>query len=203
MADEDVRIVGAVSLRVAFRTLSITRVGVSRLLEAGEQGGVEEGDGIGSCAECEMEFLFGLEGRSVPDEAGVEVGKDTQNTLLDLGIDLFPGELLFRDGDVEFQPGDSDWKSHLWELISLSGMERDLVGFEGFESSRGDSDLEDSWRQTSEGEGAKAVCYFDVLRVASLSFKRDSSVRNDAFIDVKYSSTDTCSGLEGQRLWKG
>ena len=99
-ADEDVAVVGAVAFSVALGTLAVVRVGVAGLLDAGECAGGEEGDGISGRTNGEAELLFGFEWRGVPDEAGVEVGKDSEDALLDLGGDLFFGDLLFGDSDL-------------------------------------------------------------------------------------------------------
>lgn len=98
--DKEVGVVGTVPLSVTLSPLTVAGIGVSRLLDAGEEASGEEGDGIGGRTQSKAELLFGWQRRSVPDEAGVEVGKDTEDALLDLGCDLFLGDLLFGDGDL-------------------------------------------------------------------------------------------------------
>ncbi len=150
VADEEVGVVGAVAFGVSLCALSVAGVGVVGLLDAGEDSSVEEGVDVGGGAKGEAKFLPGCERRGVPNEAGVKVREDADDALFDLGIDLFFGELLFCDGDVELDFGYCDGESNPGEQIFFSVAERDLVGFERFETGRGDSDPEDSG-----GEGAE------------------------------------------------
>ena len=61
-ADEDVAVVGAVTLGITFGSLAIIGVGVAGLLDAGEEAGGEEGDGIDGERKARRNFCFGLSG---------------------------------------------------------------------------------------------------------------------------------------------
>src|ERR1700704_3847422 len=130
--DEDVAIVGSIALTVAHGALAVVWIGVARLLEAGEEAGGEEGDGISGRTKGKPELLFWLERCGVPDEAGVEVREDSKDALLNLGADLFLGDLLLGDGHINVHGGGSDGEADDRELTVFSGVESDLVGFVWF-----------------------------------------------------------------------
>ena len=199
VADEEVTVVGAVTFGVTLSALAVAGVGVVGLLDGGEDSSVEEGVDVGSGAKGEAEFLPGLQGRGVPDEAGVEVGEDSEDALLDLGVDLFFGELFFGDSDVEFDLLHGDGKGDSGELEFFSIVERDLVGLEGLEVGRCDFDL-DSGRKVCEGEGAGGVCCCGLWGDAGLGFERDLSAGDRALVDVEYGSADAGGALGAGRL---
>ena len=97
-----------------------------------------------------MKLLLRLEWRSVPEEAGIEVGEDSKDSLMDLGDNLFLGDLLLGCGYCHSYRGRSYCKSNLRHLVSLAGMQRDLVGFKGLEAGRRNSDFKGSSRQIIE-----------------------------------------------------
>ena len=202
-ADEEVAVVGCIALGVACGALAVVRVGVARLLDAGERAGGEEGDRINGRTKGEAEFLFGLERCGVPDEAGVEVREDSKDALVHLGVDLFLGDLLFGDGDLNVYGGCGDGKSDYRELAVFSGVDSELVRFVWFEVERGDPDLEGSGWQVFERERAGAVSYFDALSQTALIFKGDFGAGDDTSVDVEDVSSDAGGGLRGQRLWGG
>ncbi len=125
-----------------------------------------------------MELLLGLERRSVPEEAGIEVGKDPKDSLVDLGDNLFLGDLLLGCGYGHTYRSRSYWKSNLRHLVSLAGMQRDLIGFKGLEAGRSNSDFEGSCRQIVERKKARTVCTSDTLHLPILSLKNDLGVGN-------------------------
>ena len=84
---------------------------------------------------------------------------------MDLGGDLFFGDLLFGDGDLNVDGGCSDGEGDDGELAVFSGVDGDLVGLVGFEVGRRDSDFEASCRQVFEDEKAGVIDGLDAVRV--------------------------------------
>ncbi len=144
--------------------------------------------------------MFGLERCCVPDEAGVEVREDSKDALLNLAADLFLGDLLFGDGDLNVYGGFGDGKSDDRELAVFSGMEIDLVGLVWFEVDRGDPDPEGSGWQVFEDKKAALVCCRDAFRCAALIDKGNFGGGDDASVDVEDVSTDASVGLCAGRL---
>ncbi len=202
-AYKDVGVVGAVTLAVTFGSLAVVGVGVAGLLDAGEEAGGKEGDGIGGGTKGEAEFLFWVERGGVPDEAGVEVRKDSEDALMDLGGDLLVGDLLLGDDDLNGYVGGGDRKSDDRELAVFSGAERDFEGFVGLEVGCGDLDLEGSGGQVVEREEAGGVGGLSSVRHAILTLKSDSGAGYDASIDVGDVSADGGGGLAVRRLRGG
>lgn len=190
VADEEVAVVGTVAFGVSLSALSIAGIGIVGMLDGREHSRVEERVDVRRGAKGEAEFLPGCEGRSVPDEAGVEVWEDPDDALLDLSVDLFFGELFFGNGDVEFDFSYGYRESDLGEPVSFSVVKCDLVGFEGFEARRGNFDLKDSGGKICEGEGASGVCCCDLSGDAGLGFECDLRVRDGAFVDVEDGSAN-------------
>ena len=199
-ADEDVAVVGSVTLGITFGSLTVIGVCVARLLDTGEEAGGEEGDRIGGGAKGEAKLLFWVERGGVPDEAGVEVGKDSKDALLDLGGDLLVGDLLLGDDDLDSNVGGGDGKRDDGELAVFSGAEADLEGFVRLKVGSGDLDFEVPCGQVPEGEEAGSVCGFKQLRQTVLILESDSGRRDDASIDVEDVSTDAGVGLPVRRL---
>jgi hypothetical protein len=138
--------------------------------------------------------LPGLERLSVPKEAGVEVGEDPEDTLLELAGDLFLGELFCGDGDGDVDFGRGDGKSDEGELVVLSGVDRDLVGLVGLEVRGGDPDLVVSCRKVFEEEEADAVSCLDALGLAAQRYKCGFGIEDDASVNVADGAADGGGG---------
>ena len=92
-AGEEAAIVGGEALCVAEAALSVAVEGVIGLLDAGGETVEAEGDGIDQRPGGEFELLPGVEGDGVGDVADVEVGKDGEDALLLLLVDLGLGDV--------------------------------------------------------------------------------------------------------------
>ena len=114
---------------------------------------------------------------------------------MDLCGDLFFGDLLFGDGDLNVNCGCSDGESDDGELAVFFGVDGDLVGLVRFEVGRRDSDSEASGRQVFEDEKAGVVDCLDTVRNAALTLKGDFGAGDEATVNVKDISADAGGGL--------
>ena len=106
--DNDIAEVGAVTPRVAVDAVAVAGMSAAGLLDAGDDAGGDEVDGVRGGAQREVELMLRLEWRGVPEVAGVEVGEYAEGALLDLGVDLLGGDLVFGDCDADVRGGGGD-----------------------------------------------------------------------------------------------
>ena len=90
---QSVGIVGAETLSICFTALPEVVV-VARLIDASQEGGAEESDGIRRGLESESELQLRCEWHGVAIIDRVEVGDETQDALLLLSLFLLSGESL-------------------------------------------------------------------------------------------------------------
>ena len=88
---------GAVALGITLEAFTVAGEVILRLLDASGDTGGEEGDGIDSDLDRELELLLAREGRRTGDVADVKVGEDAEDALLYLGTDLLFSEVFLRD----------------------------------------------------------------------------------------------------------
>src|SRR5258707_6679209 len=96
---QTVGIVGAETLTICLPTLPVVVV-VARLIEASQEGGAEESDGVrrGLKSESELQLRCQWHGVAIIDR--VEVGDETQDALLLLRLFLLSGDLFSRENSV-------------------------------------------------------------------------------------------------------
>jgi len=133
-ADESTAVVRGVKLKVAAGAGAIFGVGSGGVLNAGADASGAEEDWIGSGTDGELELLAHGEWSSVPDVAGVVVGKDAEDALMQFVVKLDFGDLLFGECDGGVGGGAGDGKSDFGKLVGLAGFEMDIGDAIGLEA---------------------------------------------------------------------
>jgi len=133
-ADEGSAVVRSVELPIAAEAGAVFGIGGGGLFNAGAERSGRVEDGIGGGANGELELLAHGERSSVPDVAGVVVGKDAEDALMELVVEFDFGDLLFGEGDGCVGGGAGDGESDFGEFVGLAGFEIDAGDAVGVEA---------------------------------------------------------------------
>jgi len=156
-ANQGVAIVGGIDSEIAADAGAVFGVGIVGQLNAGADAGGGEEDRIGGRADGELELLAHGERRRVPDIAGVVVGKDAEDALVELVVKLGFGDLLFGEGDGSVGSGAGDGQGDLGELVVFAGLDVDVAETQAFKAGRGDGDGVGAGGEIGKAEAAEAV----------------------------------------------
>jgi len=196
-ADEGTAVVGAVALEVAADAGAVFRVIVSGERDASADAGGGKEDGISSGADGELELLAHGERRGVPDVAGVEVGKNAEDALMELVVELGFGNLLFGDGDCGIGGGASDGESDFGEFVRIPGLEGDVVDAIGFKARRANRDdvgagEEIGKTEVAEGIGGDLLGFFGR---SSEALGEDMSIGDETALNIADDAGDAAMGV--------
>ena len=156
-ANERVAIISGIDGEVSTDAGSILGIGVIGQPDAGGDAGAGEEDRISGRADGELELLAHVERRCVPDVAGVVVGKNAEDALVELVVELDFGELLFGDGDGGIGSGAGDGQGDFGEFVGLAGFDDDVLEAVGFKARRADGDAVGAGGEIGEAEVAEVV----------------------------------------------
>jgi len=156
-ADNGAAVVRGVLLKITTGAGAVFGIGTGGLLNASADAGGGEEDWIRSGTDGELELLAHVERCSVPDVAGVVVGKNAKDALMELVVELGIGDLY--DGECDGGVGGSagDGKSDFGEFIGLAGFDIDAGDTVGVEARRGDGDDVGAGEEIGKAEVAFVV----------------------------------------------
>ncbi len=176
-------IAGAEAFEVALGALDVGGGG-GGLINAGDEGGGTDTDGVGGGAEGEGVLQLRRHGREAVIVGDVEVGNDTEDALMFLGLDLLDGELAGVDG-VDAGVDGGDGELDLGQLQLLAGREHDWGRGPGFEALGVDGDeVGDGRMEALDGEGAVLVGGGSVVLAGRGTIDADGSAGNRGFADI-------------------
>src|SRR5208282_1231073 len=150
-AVDGVGITGAEALAVALCALTISGEVILRLLNSGNASDKDDGEGIENGLPGKLELLPRVERCGIGDVGDIEIGKNAEDTLLLLNLDLLFGNFGLRESDLHVSQTGSNGQRVLRERVDLprtQGSRECLIG----ESGCGDGEMEGAGRDVGERE---------------------------------------------------
>jgi hypothetical protein len=174
---------GAVALGITLEAFTVAGEVILSLLNARGDTSGEEGDGIDSDLQCELELLLAGEGRGIGDVADVEVGENADDALLHFGAYLLFSEVFLSDR-VDGGPDGFDTKNNWRENQIFSGMDQNVFYLPSCEARSGDPDEVPSGRDCQEREFAGVVGRRSAGSFGFTVFQGNLRIGDDGFVGV-------------------